>query len=160
MTTLRLWLTLPLLVGVLASTAAAEPLRPGLPLPAIQLDDQHGAPAPIGREVRLVLFTRDMDGGNLVKAALAEDGAQRLAAASAVYVSDISRMPGLITRIFALPSLRKRPYRIVLDRDGEATAAFPAEAGKVTVLTLADGSIQEIQVIESAEGLRALLAGD
>lgn len=138
--------------------AAAEPLAVGGRFPSIQLTDQHDVSTAIDADVRYVLFTRDMDGGKVVQRIFEEDGQRKLDAARAVYVSDISRMPALVTRMFALPSLRKRGYRVFLDRDGTVTRDFPSEEGRVTVFVLADGTIEAIRTIASPEGLAALVA--
>jgi hypothetical protein len=156
---MRRLLAFAVTISVFAATGAqAEPLRPGVAMPEIRLLDQHDAAVTIGPEVRYVLVTRDMDSGNLVKEALAENGGATLESARAVYVSDISRMPGVITKLFALPAMRKRGYRILLDRDGKATADIPNEEGKITVLELADGAIARIHYVSTIDGLRALLA--
>jgi hypothetical protein len=148
-------------VGILllvATAGHAEPLRLGMAMPEIRLMDQHDVAVTIGAEVRFIVVTRDMDSGDLVKEALAENGGATLESARAVYVSDISRMPGVITKLFALPAMRKRGYRILLDRDGKATADIPNEEGKITVLELAGGAIARIHYVSTVEGLRALLA--
>lgn len=142
------------------STAApAEPLRPGQLIPDIRLTDQHDVEGRLDATIRLVLVTRDMDAGNLVKDALAERGGPTLEAGHAVYISDISRMPGVITKLFALPAMRKRDYRILLDRDGKATADVPSKEGKVTALRIADGVITQIDYVTTVQGLRTLLTG-
>ena len=73
-------------------------------------------------------------------------------------MADISRMPSLVAKLFALPAMRKRPYRMLLDRDGTATADFPARAGEVTLLRLHDGTIERVDYAASAAALRAALA--
>ena len=140
-----------------AADANAEPLRAGARLPDLRLSDQHEVEATVGADDEFVIFSRDMDAGSLVKEALAEQGGATLAAAKAVYVTDITRMPALITRLFALPSMRKRDYRILLDRDGKATADFPSEEGKVTVMKLDEGVISEITFVDTAAALLASL---
>lgn len=145
------------LLALTASGALAEPLTPGMRLPQIRLADQHDVEDSIGAEVRAVLFTRDMDAGNIVKEALAEKGGEMLAAADAVYVSDISGMPRIVAKLFALPSMRKRPYRMLLDRDGKATKDFPSEKGKVTLLRLQAGEIERVEYLESTDQVRAVL---
>ena len=146
------------LLMLFVSSAHAEPLAPGMRLPDFRLADQHDVEDSIGAEVRAVLFTRDMDAGNIVKEALAEKGEETLAAADAVNVSDISGMPRVIAKLFAVPSMRKRPYRMLLDRDGKATADFPSEKGKVTLIRLEAGQIKGVEYVESANQLRAKLA--
>lgn len=146
-----------LLSAALAGAALAEPLAPGATMPALTLADQHDQAGSIDRDTRLVLFTSDMDASDHAKEALADEGAARLAAAHAVWVANISRMPGIITRLFALPSLRKRPYRMLLDRDGKATADIPATSGKVTLIHLDDLRIERIDYADSAAGVNAAL---
>src|SRR3569832_1601940 len=80
-----------------AAAAAAGAIRAGAPLPPVELGDQHGHLAAIDASVHCVLLTRDMDAGKLVKEALDSGGSELLRAASAVYISDISRMPALVT---------------------------------------------------------------
>jgi hypothetical protein len=151
----------------LVSPAAAEPMAGAAPLAAgdtleIQLTDQHDVVGGIDDKTKLVLFTRDMDASDAVKDALAEDGAPGLAAAGAVWVADISRMPRLITRMFALPAMRRRPYRMLLDRDGAATAVFPGEKGRVTLLYVDRRALVRIDyadtVAQVAEALRTAAA--
>jgi hypothetical protein len=137
--------------------AHAEPLAPGMPVAEIRLADQHDVEGSIGPDVRAILFTRDMDAGDFVKEALADKGDQVLAAANDVYVSDISGMPGVIAKLFALPSMRKRPYRMLLDRDGKATAGFPSQEGKVTLLRVENGEIEKVEYLDSADQVRAKL---
>jgi len=152
-------MALVVVISLAAAVAAqAEPLRPGMAMPEIRLVDQHDVEAVIDASVRYVLVTRDMDSGNLVKEALAENGRATLEAARAVYVSDISRMPGVITKLFALPAMKKRGYPILLDRDGKATADIPSEEGKITVLEIGDGMISRTHYVTTVAGLHALLA--
>ena len=99
-----------------------------------------------------------MDGGALVKEALAEDGRARLEAAAAVYVSDISRMPGFVRSAFALPSLRRRDYPVLLDETGEATRALPSMEGKATLLRLDGGRVAGVAFASSAAEVLAALA--
>jgi hypothetical protein len=96
-----------------------------------------------------------------VNDALEEDPSlQDLAARGAVFVSDIHRMPALITRLFALPSMRRRPYRMLLDREEAGPSArIPREEGKVTLLELDALEIRSISFLDSADAVaRALRA--
>jgi len=151
--------------GSATPTGSANQAKPGTTAtlaigsaaPQLELRDQHDVVARIDDSVRLVVFTRDMNAGDIVKEALASEGAQLLAQAGAVSVADIEAMPALVTRMFALPSMRKRPYRLLLDRDGQATAAWPAAEGRVTLLHLSAGRIARIDSVDSADALRAAL---
>ena len=148
--TLMFWMLFP-------SSPAAGPMREGDPMPALTLGDQHGAERTIDRNVRHVLFARDMDGGGVLKDALASGGAELLAATASVYVADVSRMPGLIRSIFVLPSLRRRGYPILLDTDGTATADFPGAQERATLIELDGLRITRVRHFSDKAELRAAL---
>jgi hypothetical protein len=133
-----------LAVLLLAGTAYGAPLAVGDPMPVLALEDQHGRAGSIGEGVRVVVVSRDMEAGDVVKKALAGRDQAFLDANGAVYVADISGMPALVTRLFALPRMRERPYRMLLDRDGDATKDIPAVPGRPTVLTLEAGKVVRV----------------
>lgn len=137
--------------------AHAEPIGEGARIPEIALDDQHDVRGTVAPETRFLLLTRDMDASGITKTVLAEHGDTMLANAGAVYVADISAMPSLVTKLFAMPGLRKRPYRMLLDRDGKATKDLPYRSGAVTVLTLDHAKIQHVEYVTSPDRLRAIL---
>ena len=146
---LLLWLPL---------AASAETLGVGSRLDAFSIDDQFGKPQQVDASLRAILFTRDMDAGELVKSALADDGPAQLAGAGALYLSDVSGMPGLVRRIFAIPSMRKRAYSMGLDVDGSLTRDFPSAEGRATLLVLDRLQITRVEELASPEALRAALA--
>ena len=121
------------------------------------LEDQHGATGTIDDETRQVLFTRDMDAGDVVKAALAHDGAALLAAGGTVYVADISGMPSLVRRLFALPKMRKRENSMVPDTDGEATRRIPGKSGSATLIGLDGLKITSLRYLADIDELKATL---
>jgi len=130
-----------------ACTSVPPPPQQGVGslLPETTIEDQHGNVHSIDDSVRLVLMSRDMDGGRIVREALEQTGPEALEQAAAVYISDISGMPGLIQRSMAIPAMRKRPYPMLLDRTGDFTAAFPAEPGKATLLVVDRRRVSEIR---------------
>jgi len=146
------------LVLLLAAAARAEPYAVGSALEPLEFADQHDQVRTVDASRRALLFTRDMQAGDLLKRALAEDGAAQLERAGAVYVADVSGMPALVLRMFALPRLRQRPYPILLDRDGSQTARLPSQSGKVSLLVLDALRVKEIRYLESPEEIRAALA--
>lgn len=120
---------------VLAVSAGAA-WNEGETIRQFSLQDQHGRPADVDDGVRLLLVSRDMKGGGFVKEALAEVDQAFLDARRAVYVADISGMPAVVSRLFAVPAMRKRGYRVLLDRDGSATRELATPEGKVAIVTL------------------------
>ncbi len=148
----------PLALALLGTLAAAASYGPNTVIQPFSLDDQHGHSARVDERVRLLVVSRDMQGGNVVKAALSDADQAFLEARDAVYVADVSRMPAMITRLFALPRMRQRPYRILLDRDGSVTHDVPCDAGEATVIRLDRLRVTEIVPARSAEALRQAIA--
>jgi len=76
-----------------------------------------------------------------------------LEANRALYVADISGMPSFIASMSAIPKMKKRPYPTLLDRDGRATAAFPAQEGKATIMRLSSLQVVELRFVDSTNAL-------
>jgi len=148
-----------LLVFALLATnlAAAAPLAPGSALPQLVLEDQHEQRFALSPDTRYVLFAVDRAGGDIVGEALDGMSKERFHSLGLGYIADISAMPSLITKMFALPALRARPYPIGLVRDAAITADFPREAGAVTVLHYADGHLTAFSFAHSAAELQKAL---
>lgn len=107
-----------------------------------------------------VVFSASKSADETLSPVLA-DVVSHLRAGQMVYLSDISRMPGLVTTLFALPALKKRDYPVVLIREAGAADALPAEPGCYTLFDLRnDGIIQGVRTVcEQAELRRALEEG-
>jgi hypothetical protein len=150
-------LALLLALAALPLRTDAEEVTTGSTLAPIALEDQHGRPGSVTAETRGLLFSRDMDGGALVREALAEDGAALLAGAGAVYVADVHAMPGPIRRFIAIPRMRERPYPVLLDTDGAPTADLPSQKGRVTWLRLEALRVEEVRFLGSRDEVRAVL---
>jgi hypothetical protein len=145
---------LPVLIAV---AAGAEPHGVGSVLPRFSLRDQHGDPHTLDASARLILFSRDMDGGDVIKETLGEQGGAFLEQKHAVYVADVSGMPRIIRRVIAMPRMRRRPYRMWLDTEGTVTADFPSTEGKATLLFLDRLRITRIEQVASPDELRRAL---
>ncbi len=144
-----------LLLGPLMAPASA--LELGQPLPYLTLDDQHGAAHSVDAGLTYLVFTRDKAGSDLATEALSGLTPEQLTEAGAVYVADISAMPAIITKMFAMPKMRKQSFLTLLDNQGVATANFPAEEGKVSLLRFDAGSYQGVEYLSDAEALRTRL---
>lgn len=143
-----------------ATAAAAAPLAPGAAFPLLKLEDQHGKVLAVPAGTRVVLFAADKAASDLANALLAAQPDGVLDRLQAVYLADISAMPALVTRMFALPALRALPFRVGLARDGSLLADVPRQRGAVSVIRLAEGRVDQIEFasndaqLGSALGLR------
>jgi hypothetical protein len=153
--TARFALTLALLLVAVA--ARAEPYAAGATLPALALPDQNGESRTLDASLRAVVFSRDMSAGKIVKEAVAKAGNDLFERNHAVYVVDLAGMPGFVRSMFALPGLRRRPYKLLVDEAGTATADFPSSDGKPTVLVLKELRVESVSFPADADALIKLL---
>lgn len=142
---------------LVAATVSAKPYAEQSALEPFSIEDQHGETHTVGADARALLFSRDMDAGAVIKEALAEDGAALLERKDTLYVSDISGMPWFVRQMFAKPSMRDRPYPMLLDEDGELSERFPSVEGKATLILLDRLKVVRIVHIDSAAELREAL---
>ena len=138
-------------------TIFSAPYIIGDKLIALSLDDQHEKPGHINEQTQLILFSRDKAGGELLTKALSQMPKDYLAKQHIVYISDISEMPGLISRFVAIPSMRKRPYPILLDRDGDITENFPDQDDKATLINIESLRITNILHLSSSDEIKQSL---
>jgi len=143
---------------LLVGSVAADPLAESDRLEPFSLEDQFGETHEVNESLSALICASDMDGGDLIEAALKESGAELLANANAVYVANISRMPKIITKLFAMRSFKKRGYPMLLDREGELTKSLPGQEGKATIISLDRLRIAGVRHFEDGESLRAALA--
>jgi len=139
-----------------AVPVAADQLAVGDRLPALTLHDQHDQTTAIAQDTRLLLVAVEKPAADLVTAYLEEQPAGFLQRNAAVYLMDISAMPKMITRMFALPKMRKRPYRILLAEDADTLAFLPRHQNQVTVISLDKGRVERLDFVADESGLSAV----
>lgn len=106
-----------------------------------QLTDQHGTAFTFQTTMKLVMFINGMEAKDLLKKALEKTNTDCLTSGHAVYLANISGMPKLVAKLFAIPRMREYPYPIWLDRDGKASMNLPAEKDAVTLLAVENMTI-------------------
>lgn len=139
-----------------AVPVAADQLAVEDKFPALTLHDQHDQPMAISKDTRLVLFAVEKPAADLVTAYLEKQPDDFLEGNAAVYLMDISGMPKMITRMFALPKMRNRPYRILLAEDEETLAFLPRHQNQVTVIRLEKGRVKSLDFVADEPGLKAV----
>jgi hypothetical protein len=138
-------------------TLLAGPVEVGQPLPALTLKDQHDQAWQIGADTKLVLFAAGRKASNLAQAVLSAQPKGFLEQRKAVYMADMSRMPGFVTRTFALPSLREQPFRVGVSLDERVLADWPAQPDAVLLIDLEQGRVSRTRAAGSETELRAAL---
>ncbi|MBN2825451.1 MAG: hypothetical protein JXQ76_09015 [Campylobacterales bacterium] len=65
------------------------------------------------------------------------------------FINDISAVPSTILSLFIKPAMKKKPYDILLLRDLQASKKLDFQEGKITLYTLKNGKITQIEYIDS-----------
>lgn len=127
------------------NAVAAKEVAVGDPVPAFSAKDQFGKDFTFAPGPRYLLFAFDMAASKAANAqftALGQGGLDKL---GIVYVMDIHSMPA-IGRFFALPKMRKYPFRVVLAESAEVLKPFPRRDNQLTILVLwPNGTIRAIR---------------
>lgn len=146
-----IWLGLALL------TTAAQAVETGERLAPWTLSDQFEQAYSLDDNLHILLVARSMDGAKLLDAALEGQPKGYLEARRALFVADISRMPSLIGKLFAIPAMRDYSYRVLLDREAQVVPQYAAPEEGVLWLQLEQGVLRERRVFTDAAALRAAL---
>lgn len=112
-------------------------------------EDQHGQPISLSVTTQWLIFSHNKAGGSWVKQALNDLDITDIEVRGGLYVADTSAMPGIITKLFALPKMKNYDFRIALDNTGELTSDWPKSPDTVTLLRL-DG----LQITEQLQAMR------
>lgn len=145
---------------VLSAEETAPTLSVGDAFPVLELEDQFEEPRPVPGEASLIVFSGSKDADDSLSDTLGEVAGDALRAGEIIYLSDISRMPGLITRFVAMPALKDRDYPVTLIREEGMAEAISATDGCYTLYTLNGSTIEGIDEVCEPAALRATLTGE
>ena len=133
------------LILMFSQLVYANPYSVGDKLLTLSLYDQYDKAGFINEQTQVILFSRDKAGGDLLSSALSKIPDNYFSKHNIIFISDISKMPGLISKYMAIPSMRKKNYSILLDRDGSSTKKFPDHVDTATLINIE--SLQIINII-------------
>ena len=149
-------LLLAVAIGGASIPLLAAPLAPGSLLPALSVADQHERQVSIETTTRFVVFAADKTASDILSDALRLHPSV-FAERRLVYIADISAMPAIVTRMFALPKMRDLPFQVGLVQNSEVTSHLPRKPKEVTLIALEDQRVQAIEYLPDAASLRRSL---
>jgi hypothetical protein len=144
---------LTLLCFGLNVTALAAEVNIGDALPAITWKNQHDKPLTVAADAQTLLFTIEKPASDLVNDYLLKQDKAFLTSKKAYFLADISGMPSMVTKMFALPKMQERPYDILLAYDAKEAEFMPRQKNHVTMVKLKAGKVAEILFIKDEAGL-------
>lgn len=117
------------------------------------VEDQRGNEFVHQSTMQTLLFVDGMAAKKVARNSLESLDSDCMAQGKLVYLADISGMPSLISNLIAIPTMRKYPYPIWLDREGDVSESLPARNGLVTVIEVQNQVITSIKFTGDAETL-------
>jgi len=137
------WTTLLLLPVVLFAE-----LKVGADFPSLLLQDQHKNKVEVPhKDTKYILFSANKKVSSKIKKFIDFKGVDFLEKHHIQYVSDISKMPTIITKYIAIPKMKKFNFKIALiysEKDGKA---LPRKKGRITLIKLKNKQITKIDFI-------------
>ncbi len=130
----------------------ANALNIGDATPTFDIKDQFEKKHKIAVDAKTILVAADKDTSEILRDYFLAKDAKFLSTNKAYYVADISGMPSLIAKFFALPKMKKYPFSVLLV-DEEQTKSFTKKEGNITVYTVSNGKVSDIKYIKDSAGL-------
>lgn len=142
-----------LLMSLFFSVLASEATNVQLPL---QLPDQHDVQVTTSESTKWILFASDMNGYKMTRDTLEKLKITDLAPLELHFVADISGMPSLISKMFAMPKMKKLPYQILLDREAKVTAHWPKKEEQLTLMKIEGSKVVDLKFLSTEVEVKAL----
>ena len=126
---------------------------------AFSLPDQFDNKHTLSDSTKVLILSFTKATGHIIKNFLSQESAEYLPSRDAYFIADISPMPVVIRNTFALPDLKKSSFSVLLIYDKTiATQIKPQkESEKIVIVKLNRGVITQVQYIQTAKELKAVL---
>jgi hypothetical protein len=141
-----------LTLALILVPAFADSLKPQL------FKDQWDNTIELDSSVQWLLFSHSRKGGEWIEQSMTNLDITDPASKQMLIVADISRMPGMITRMIAMPKMRKLPYPMAISRDAANTENWPRAGDDVSLYRLDRLKIVKRTDFKSQAELQQVLA--
>lgn len=126
----------------MVATAQSEAQVVGQSFPSLKLTNQQDVPVQLPGEASVIVFANAKKVDEWADPLLAKFGQKQMDAQHLVYLSDIHRMPWMISKMFALPKLKERAYSVALIREAnQVPATLEPNTGCLNWIQLKSGNI-------------------
>lgn len=142
---------------LLSLSLSSKPFEIGSQWNLLEFTDQNDKKIDVTQETICIFFVSDMDASKIVHEVLQFETEESLQKKKLLFISDIHRMPSLITRFIALPKMRGYSYPMALVREKDVSNDIPREKGKVSVFTLQKWKVTKIDYVATKEDLQKFL---
>ena len=134
----------------------AQTLNVGDKYPSFKIPDQFAKFTKVYHHDEWVIMTFEKDISAELSSYLQKKESNYLPSKKTKYVADISGMPTIITKMFALPKMKKYNYKIQLIHSEEQGAQFPRQDKMITVFKINNYKIESIKFMKPKEVINLL----
>jgi len=119
------------------------------------IKNQFGVPISLTNETKKIIFVCTKPAGHLVRNYLKEQDKNFLEKRDILFIADVSAMPSIIYKMFALPDFKKSPYSVLLLTDEEKAKRFKNKAHKdeVMIIYLDNKKVTKVKFISTKKDL-------
>ncbi|UYL09243.1 hypothetical protein B9G69_001465 [Bdellovibrio sp. SKB1291214] len=119
-------------------------------LPSFKIQNQFEEPAELNAETKWIIFSSDMKAAKILTEYLNEN-AKNFDLSKTLIISDISKMPALVSKMFAIPKMKKYNFKLALDKEGDVTKAWPRQEGTILVIKVDQLKVESTENLTTAE---------
>jgi len=141
---------------VFVNILVAQTLSVGDKYPSFKIPDQFGNYTKVYHHDKYVIMTFEKDLSGELSSYLEKRKNDYLSSKKTKYVADISAMPSIITKMFALPKMKKYNYKLLLIHDEDQGEQFPRRDEMVSVFKIDNYKIQSIEYMKPKEVIELL----
>lgn len=140
------------ILALVLLTVPALAITTGDTLTPFKIQNQFEEPAELSTETKWIIFSSDMKAAKLLTEYLNEN-AKNLDLTKTLVISDISKMPGLVSKMFAIPKMKKYNFKLALDKEGDVTKAWPRQEGVILVMKVDQLKVESTENLTTAEAV-------
>lgn len=113
-------------------------------LATLKVNDQFDKPMAVTNDTKKIIVAFSKEKGEEIKAYL-DANPNFLKEQNALYLADVSAAPSFVTSLFMVPKFKKYSYSMGLIRDEDVAAKFPRQEEMMTVISLKDSVVTNIE---------------
>ena len=119
------------------------------------IKNQFGTPISLTNKIKKIIFVCTKPAGHLVRNYLKKQDKNFLDKRNILFIADVSAMPSIIYKMFALPDFKKSPYSVLLLTDENKAETFKNKAhrNEVMIIYLDNKKVTKVKFITTKKDL-------
>jgi hypothetical protein len=141
---------------IISAGEVSQDVTIGKELMTYTFNDQFDKPHSLTNDVKKVIFVFTKPTGHLMRVYLGTKDKNYLASRNIDFIADVSGMPSIIFKMFALPDLKDSKYTIMIIKDKSKSKRFRNEINKdaVMIISLKNKIVQSVKFVTNEIDLK------